>query len=338
MHVSASGQEGLKIAYEIQPGLVIVGMNLPDMKGWDVSVQLRLSPLLSETPVLLCSKNQIDVKDKMAVFHSGVNDFMVWPFELSDLTERVKTLIRSVDSKPKHTLALDISSLIHAPATTPTSGPTQTLFSAPTTPSTRVPPPRIMPRLWDVLNTPRAAFLKLNENSDFIIAVIVIAATTILNSFAKMIQKADGFDTWIGIFSLSLVLNSLAWFVIAWILHMVLPFEDVELPMKKSLALVGLGWTPRLLEAVFSFGYSVIALIVGNPSASVFSAGIDIVPGVPFAPWVDTISKIGVFDLWCVTLTLLGVWSVYQREERKWNPATITTALLSLLCGALINS
>lgn len=49
------GLEGIRLAQEIQPDLVILDVMMPEMDGWEVLQRLRIQPQTENVPVIICS-------------------------------------------------------------------------------------------------------------------------------------------------------------------------------------------------------------------------------------------------------------------------------------------
>ena len=157
-------------------------------------------------------------------------------------------------------------------------------------------------------------------------------------SLSALTKKSTGFDDWIGIVSLGLILHAVLWIGTAGLINLVLPIQGVAISMRTALGIAGLTWAPRFLAGLFSVFFSVLSLTGWVGESATFSSGIDIIPGLPTAPWVATLSHVGVFDLWCTVLTLIGVWTIAGRKEQRWTVSTYVITTATLLCGAFINS
>ena len=162
--------------------------------------------------------------------------------------------------------------------------------------------------------------------------------TPAIASFAKLAQHSGGFDAWIGVFSLGLVIHLIMWFGSAGLLHLVVPFQGVNLPMKRALILAGFGWAPRFLGAILAALYGFAAVTTGwVGDAGNFSTGLDLIPGMPISEAVRIISFVGIFDFWCAAITIIGAWTVCQINERRWNPITLAIGVACLIFGAFTN-
>jgi two-component system KDP operon response regulator KdpE len=87
---AASGQEGLVLAAQHRPALVILDLGLPDFSGQEVLRRLRE---WSETPVIILSV-QDDEKGKVAALDAGADDYVTKPFNTDELLARLRVALR----------------------------------------------------------------------------------------------------------------------------------------------------------------------------------------------------------------------------------------------------
>jgi DNA-binding response OmpR family regulator len=94
--------EGLKIAHEKKPDLVLLDVMMPEMDGWEVCRRLRET---SEVPIVfITAKNGI--KDVVKGLEIGGDDYIIKPFDNRELIARVKAhLRRGVDQHTSDELA-----------------------------------------------------------------------------------------------------------------------------------------------------------------------------------------------------------------------------------------
>jgi len=83
-----SGEEGLRLAQEQQPDLVLLDVMMPKMKGRDVCARLKANPKTQQIPVIFLTALGLadHVKAGMDV---GAEDYIVKPFQPSELKERI---------------------------------------------------------------------------------------------------------------------------------------------------------------------------------------------------------------------------------------------------------
>jgi len=86
-----TGEDGLSLAGQHQPQLVIVDLGLPDMDGKDVIERLRE---WSKLPILVLSVRG-DEKEKVGALDIGANDYVTKPAAISELMARVRVLLRT---------------------------------------------------------------------------------------------------------------------------------------------------------------------------------------------------------------------------------------------------
>ena len=87
-----SGEEGLRMAYERQPDLVLLDIMMPKMKGRDVCAHLKANPKTQHIPVIfLTALGMADhVKGGMDL---GADDYIVKPFQPAELKERLVVVL-----------------------------------------------------------------------------------------------------------------------------------------------------------------------------------------------------------------------------------------------------
>lgn len=90
--------EALKInSYE----LVVLDLNLPDMDGLEILRALRARK--DETPVLVLTARDT-VPDRIVGLDSGADDFVIKPFDLSEVCARLRALARRNEGRSAPTL------------------------------------------------------------------------------------------------------------------------------------------------------------------------------------------------------------------------------------------
>ena len=87
---AASGQEGLVLAAQHRPAVVILDLGLPDLSGQEV---LRRFREWSSVPVLILSV-QDDDAGKVAALDAGADDYVTKPFNTSELLARLRVALR----------------------------------------------------------------------------------------------------------------------------------------------------------------------------------------------------------------------------------------------------
>lgn len=87
------GEEALQLALEWHPDLAILDVIMPKMDGLDLCRRMRENPHLSRLPVVfLTSRESID--DRIRGFEAGADDYLPKPFDLRELSLRIRALLR----------------------------------------------------------------------------------------------------------------------------------------------------------------------------------------------------------------------------------------------------
>ena len=87
-----SGEEGLKIAQEQLPDLVLLDIMMPKMKGRDVCARLKADPKTAHIPVIFLTA--LGLADHIkAGMDLGAEDYIVKPFEPAELKELIAVVL-----------------------------------------------------------------------------------------------------------------------------------------------------------------------------------------------------------------------------------------------------
>ncbi len=99
-HGELTGLQGLEVARQMRPDVIITDINLPDISGYEVTRRLRRDPVFANTPILVLT-SQTSLQDKLFSFESGADDHINKPFEPEELVARMRVLLRRVESMQK---------------------------------------------------------------------------------------------------------------------------------------------------------------------------------------------------------------------------------------------
>lgn len=92
---ATDGRSGLNMARDHSPDLVILDWMLPGMDGLDVCHRLRLG---GAVPILMLTAKDT-IQDRIQGLDAGADDYMVKPFNLDELTARVRALLRRTQAE-----------------------------------------------------------------------------------------------------------------------------------------------------------------------------------------------------------------------------------------------
>ncbi len=109
--LAPTGDEGLRVAREARPDLVLLDWMLPDRSGTEVCRLLKGAPATSRIPVVFVTARGDEV-DRIVGFEMGAADYIVKPFSIRELVLRVHAVLRRTDSvTPVKTVAFGCLSI-----------------------------------------------------------------------------------------------------------------------------------------------------------------------------------------------------------------------------------
>ncbi|HOV62403.1 MAG TPA: response regulator [Spirochaetia bacterium] len=99
------GEEALKRVKECNPDLIMLDNIMPKLSGWKVTRILKTHESYAaykDVPIIMFSALD-DVKDKIEGFELGVEDYIVKPFNFSEVLARIRAALRNGELR-KHVL------------------------------------------------------------------------------------------------------------------------------------------------------------------------------------------------------------------------------------------
>ncbi|GLZ80464.1 DNA-binding response regulator [Actinorhabdospora filicis] len=91
VRVAESGAEGVAVAGDYSPDLVILDVMLPDVDGFEVARRLRAGG--RDVPMLFLTARHA-VEDRVAGLTVGADDYVTKPFSLEEVILRVQAILR----------------------------------------------------------------------------------------------------------------------------------------------------------------------------------------------------------------------------------------------------
>lgn len=87
-----NGEMGLIQAIKHIPDLVILDVEMPKMRGWEVCNRIKNNNLTQNIPVLMLTSRG-ELSDILTAMQQGADDYLTKPFESAELLERVRRLL-----------------------------------------------------------------------------------------------------------------------------------------------------------------------------------------------------------------------------------------------------
>src|SRR3989338_11442509 len=108
---AVNGEEGLRMLQQKNPDLIICDNTMPVMNGRDFCRALKKDILLRHIPVIMLT-GRGEVQDRIGGIEAGADDYIVKPFDPSELIARIKMILKRTES------SLDANPLSHLPGNT----------------------------------------------------------------------------------------------------------------------------------------------------------------------------------------------------------------------------
>ena len=83
-----NGEEAIALALERRPDLILLDVAMPGLDGYEVTRRLRADESTRGTPVVLLTA-RAQVRDVIAGFEAGANDYVTKPFRPDELRTRL---------------------------------------------------------------------------------------------------------------------------------------------------------------------------------------------------------------------------------------------------------
>ena len=93
------GADGLRLAREHQPELVLLDLMLPDIPGTEVCRVLKDDEATRSIPVIMLTARGEEI-DRVVGFELGADDYIVKPFSVRELLLRIQAVLRRSRSEP----------------------------------------------------------------------------------------------------------------------------------------------------------------------------------------------------------------------------------------------
>ena len=95
-----AAEEGLKLAREHHPDLILMDIQLPGMDGLTATGIIKKDPNLKDIPVLALTAHAMDGDDQKA-YAAGCSGYITKPIEVQAFTETIRQLLKSKATTPK---------------------------------------------------------------------------------------------------------------------------------------------------------------------------------------------------------------------------------------------
>jgi len=105
-----NGVQGLEMAKEHSPNLVLLDIMMPKMDGIQVCEKMRSNPDLKSIPVIFLTARS-DEKTEVEGLNTGADDFVTKPISTTKLLSRIKAVLRRYDDTQEEVNRLEVHDL-----------------------------------------------------------------------------------------------------------------------------------------------------------------------------------------------------------------------------------
>ena len=89
-----NGEDGLKLAREIVPDLIILDVMMPRINGYKISRLLKFDSKYKNIPILMITARSQE-EDKLIGEETGADEYITKPFDLDDVVKAVQKYLKT---------------------------------------------------------------------------------------------------------------------------------------------------------------------------------------------------------------------------------------------------
>jgi DNA-binding response OmpR family regulator len=114
---AACGREGLGLAREARPALILTDADMPDLDGHALCRLLKKDEGTRSIPVIIMSGTMMEERDIIAGLEGGADDYVLKPFPMRVLLARIHAVLRRYNPAPEATQQLRARGILLNPET-----------------------------------------------------------------------------------------------------------------------------------------------------------------------------------------------------------------------------
>src|SRR5262252_7198990 len=91
--VASKGIDGIRLAKELRPDLILLDIMVPELNGWEICRRLKQDPETVGIPVVIVT-GRVEEGDKVLGLEMGADDYVTKPFSPRELVARIRAVQR----------------------------------------------------------------------------------------------------------------------------------------------------------------------------------------------------------------------------------------------------
>ena len=89
---AATGEEGIRLAKEVQPGVILMDVAMPGIDGWEATRRLKADPATAAIPVIALTAHAM-AEDRQRAEDAGCEGYLAKPVEPRRVVEEVERML-----------------------------------------------------------------------------------------------------------------------------------------------------------------------------------------------------------------------------------------------------
>jgi len=98
IYTAKNGKQGITLAEELFPDIILLDVEMPGLNGYEVCDQLKHNSELQQIPVIFLS-SLCNLRSRMLGYEAGGIDFLVKPFVSGELIAKLESIIENIKHK-----------------------------------------------------------------------------------------------------------------------------------------------------------------------------------------------------------------------------------------------
>jgi two-component system cell cycle response regulator DivK len=86
------GEQGVRLAFEKKPSLILMDLSLPEKDGWQAARELKADPETAKIPIIALTAHAMR-GDRERALEAGCDDYLAKPINLMELLDTIKKYI-----------------------------------------------------------------------------------------------------------------------------------------------------------------------------------------------------------------------------------------------------